>query len=128
MTKKIKRILIIDDDKFLIQMMEVILTKAGYTVISASQGKMGVDILNRVNRNLLDLIIVDLMMPEMDGLAFLNWLRNEEKLSIPALVLTGMTTSMTTEKAMVAGAAAILHKPLRAAELIAKINEIESTL
>lgn len=120
-----KKILIIDDDTFLIKLMEMALTKSGYQVVSASQGKEAIEI---VKRESVDLIVVDMMMPEMDGLGFLQWLRQEGKLGIPTLVQTGMASPKMEQQVMDAGANALIYKPVKVPTLIEKIKELEKLL
>ncbi len=120
-----KTVLIIDDDKFLINLMDKAIQKAGYNVITAYQGKQAIDILSQQS---VDLIVLDLMMPEMDGLCFLQWLRQEAKLDTPTLVQTGMVKPNTEKQVMDAGASALIYKPVQVPEFIAKIHELEKML
>jgi len=126
MTNKIvtngKRILIIDDDPFFIKLMQMILLKEGYEVFTASQGKDAITILTAET---VDLIVLDLMMPEMDGMEFLHWLRQDAKLTIPTLVQTGMAKASTEVDVMNAGATALIYKPIKAPDFVAKIQELE---
>lgn len=124
-TKTARRILIIDDDRFFIKLMNIILSQEGYDVVTACHGKDAIKILTKET---VDLIVVDLMMPEMDGIEFLYWLRQEAKLSTPTLVQTGMAKASIEAEAMAAGATAFIYKPLKAPDLIAKIKELESSL
>ncbi|MDQ7089471.1 MAG: response regulator [Methylococcales bacterium] len=121
MTPLKKRILIIDDDKFFIKLMNMALTQSGYEVLLAMQGNEAIDVLKHQS---VDLIIVDLMMPELDGLGFLHWLREEKHLNIPTLVQTGMATESTEIEVKAAGATALLYKPVKVIDLIAKIKEL----
>ncbi len=118
-------VLIIDDDKFLIKLMAKAIENAGYNVMTACQGKQAIELLSKQS---VDLIMLDLMMPEMDGLAFLHWLRQEAKLSMPVLVQTAMVKNDTEKQVITAGASALLFKPVKVPELIAKIQELEKLL
>ena len=118
-------ILIIDDDKFLIKLMAKVIQKAGYNVVTALQGKQAIEILSQQN---VDLIVVDLMMPEMDGLVFLHWLRQEAGLNTPTLVQTAMVKPDTEQLVMEAGASSLIFKPVKVPVLIAKIQELEKLL
>jgi len=118
-------VLIIDDDKFLLRLMAKEIQKVGYNVISADQGKQAVEVLSHQK---VDLIVVDLMMPEMDGLVFLRWLRQEAGLNIPTLVQTAMVKRDTEQSVMEAGANALIFKPVKPPDLIAKIQEIEKLI
>lgn len=120
-----KTVLLIEDDNFLIILMRKAIENAGYNVITATQGKLAIDVLNKQSA---DLILVDLMMPEMDGLEFLRWLRQEAELDTPVLVQTAMVKTNIEEQVMSAGANALLFKPVKVPELIAKIQELETLL
>jgi len=120
-----RRILIIDDDVFIVRLMSLILTKSEYEIISASSGKEAIVILAEQP---VDMIIADLMMPEMDGLAFLHWLRQEATLSTPTLILTAMATPDTEKQVMAAGATALLYKPIKVSDLLTKIKQLEQLI
>lgn len=122
-----KTVLIIDDDKFLIRVMEMALRKADFKVISAGQGKQAIEILSEEEMK-VDMIVLDLMMPEMDGLGFLHWLRQEAELKIPTLVQTGMVKPDTEQQVMQAGADALIFKPIKLPSFIAKVKELEKLL
>jgi CheY-like chemotaxis protein len=115
------KILLIDDDSFIISMLTFILTKTGYDITTAQNGVEAIAILSKES---VDLIIVDLMMPEMDGFSFLQWLREEAKSSVPAVVLTAMSDLGTTDEALTGGASLLLAKPIKPAELLTAIQKI----
>lgn len=121
--KKFKQVLLIDDDVFIVQLLTLVLTKSGYKVVSATNGKQAITLLPLQT---VDLIIVDLMMPEMDGLQFLQTLRGELKATMPVLVLSGMVTATTESQVMTAGANALLYKPIKVPDLLVKIRQLEA--
>lgn len=87
MTKE-NTILLVDDDLTLREMYEERLKQEGYLVIGASDG---VDALKRANEDKPDLIILDIMMPKLNGIDVMNKLRSEEKTkNIPVIVLTAL--------------------------------------
>jgi DNA-binding response OmpR family regulator len=116
-----KRILIIDDDPVFEKLMEMTLARQGYRVFHARQGKEAMNILGG---QCVDLIVLDLMMPEMDGLAFLKWLRGEAGLKTPVLVQTSMVTDVAAGEAINAGATELLYKPAKVPDLLAIINKL----
>jgi CheY-like chemotaxis protein len=120
-----RRILLIDDDVFIVRLLSLILTKSEYEIISARNGKDAIAILSEQP---VDIIIVDLMMPEMDGLAFLHWLRQEANLTTPTLVLTGMVTPDTEKQVMAAGATGLIYKPIKVSDLLPKIIQLEQLI
>ena len=84
------RILVVDDDPSILELLSIVLEMAGYEVLTAGDGAQAVSLLqNLVPESLVDVIMVDLMMPVMDGLRFMRWLRAEQKSTVPVLVLTG---------------------------------------
>src|SRR3954471_23549671 len=83
-------ILIIDDERDLIELVRYNLEKEGYDAICASDGQTGLDI---ATRHLPDLIVLDLMMPGMDGLEICRKLRGESRTSrVPVIMLTARAT------------------------------------
>jgi len=118
-------VLIIDGDKLLCKMMALTLRQAGYNVALAGNGNVG---LEKAHNSEVDLIITDLMLPEMDGLNLLDCLRNELKLSTPILVYTGIVTPDIKEQVINAGANFFLYKPSDPTRLLAKVKEMENLL
>lgn len=105
--------------------MKKALQKIGYDVIKANHGKQAIEMLSEQQ---VDLIVLDLIMPEMDGLLFLKWLRQDAKSNTPALVLTGMAKTETESLVMAAGANALLFKPVKLPVFFDKIQELEKQL
>lgn len=122
---RFKRLLLVDDDVYIVELLSLIMTRSDYQIISASNGKDAIAILSGQP---IDMVIVDLMMPEMDGLAFLHWLRQETKSTMPALVLTGRATPDTEKQVLSAGATALLYKPIKVADLLTKIHQLEQLI
>ena len=81
-----ERILIIDDDDLMRTVTTKVLTQAGYNIVQASNGKTGVGLVSQMKP---DLILCDVMMPELDGYDVLQMLsKNQETASIPFIFLT----------------------------------------
>lgn len=116
------RILIIDDDPFIKMLAEFILRKRGYQVRIAAHGRQGQEEIATGPR--YDLIVLDLMMPEMDGMAFLRWLRGEAHLTTPVLVQTGMGPMDMEQRVLAAGADDLIHKPYDDTALVAKVEAL----
>ena len=109
-------ILAVDDDADVAGLVEVILDQAGYRVATANDGAQA---LARVAESRPDLVILDLMMPEMSGFTVLRHLRsNPETLGIPVLILTARVTETDTTDAYALGADVFLAKPFEPDELI----------
>ncbi len=125
MQNKKTRILIIDDDALMQELLVLALEMNDFEVFAANDGAQGIKLLEDLTlRNSLDLIMVDLMMPVMDGLRFLRWLRQEAKITIPVLVLTGMNRPTTLKDVMDAGATDLVYKPINVPELMDKLKQM----
>jgi DNA-binding response OmpR family regulator len=118
---KRKRILIIDDDAALRRLLKFGLEKAGYETLTADHGGEAIAL---VGRESVDLLLVDLMMPVLDGLRFLRWLRDEARLDVPALVFTSFERQNLDDEVRATGATDILHKPVRLPDLLARVEQL----
>jgi DNA-binding response OmpR family regulator len=118
-----KKILLIEDNPDIRENTGEILTLAGYEVSMAENGKVGVDLAQRTKP---DLIICDIMMPELDGYGVLHILnKNEETSPIPFIFLTAKTEKTDIRKGMTLGADDYLTKPFDDTDLL---NAIETRL
>jgi len=101
-------VLVVEDDKTTQQMMRRILEKEGYTVIGAENGRIGLECLEE---GLPDLIVLDLMMPEMDGFEFLSHVgRNEAWRMVPVVVMTAKKLTAADRKRLEGGVELLLEK------------------
>ncbi|TZF86238.1 response regulator (plasmid) [Pedobacter sp. BS3] len=116
-------LLIIEDNEDIRESTAEILELAGYTVLKAENGKKGVEL---AQAHLPDLILCDIMMPELDGYGVLYLLnKNPETATIPFIFLTAKTERVDMRKGMEMGADDYLTKPFDEIELM---NAIESRL
>ena len=114
-------ILHIDDDKNVLKVAEMMLRELGADPLSASSPKEGIKLAEKEQP---DIILMDLVMPEMDGLEAVKTLKlNAKTKDIPVLMLTGSDTIKDVEKALAAGASGYIVKPLHADRLKSKIEE-----
>jgi DNA-binding response OmpR family regulator len=116
-----QKILLIDDDPHIQLLFGMALELEGFQPLYASDGKTA---MNLLKTEAPDAITLDMMMPILDGMGFLRWLREEAKLNIPVLVLTGMHTVKTKDEVMKLGATDVAFKPIQIPELIQRINTI----
>jgi len=117
---KQKRLLLVDDDPNLILLVKDYLEFRGYEVISAENGRIAID---RLNEELPDLIICDVMMPEMDGYAFVEHVRQEARTSwIPVIFLSAKGQSQDRIKGLNIGADVYMVKPFEPEELVAQVE------
>jgi CheY-like chemotaxis protein len=97
-----KKILVVDDDKNLVKSLKYQLGKRGYSASVASNGKLA---LGKVDSQPPDLILLDIMMPEMDGYEVMKALKQQPKTAqIPILVMTGVDIDGSRVKALSVGA------------------------
>jgi len=114
-----ERILIIDDDDLMRTVTTKVLTQAGYNIVQASNGKTGVGLVSQIKP---DLILCDVMMPELDGYDVLQMLsKNQETASIPFIFLTSKNDPLDFRKGMQLGADDYIIKPVNSTELISSV-------
>ena len=115
-----KKLLLIDDDPNLILLVKDYLEFRGYEVMAAGNGREALEILNL---NLPDMIICDVMMPEMDGYAFVDKIRQDSRTSwIPIMFLSAKGQSQDKIKGLTTGADIYMIKPFEPEELVAQVE------
>jgi two-component system alkaline phosphatase synthesis response regulator PhoP len=117
-----EKILIVEDDKDIIKMLEYNLNKEGYKVIAAHDGEDALDLAERQHP---DLILLDLMLPGMDGLEVCKTLKNQSQASaIPIIMLTAKSQESDKVVGLELGADDYITKPFSPRELIARIKAV----
>jgi len=115
-----KKILIVDDEPEFIAMLQMRLEANGYTVISAPDGQAGLDVAQSATP---DLILLDVMMPGLDGFETLRKLRRQPATrGIPVVMMTARSESRAIAKAQELGATDYLIKPCEADALLEVIR------
>ena len=115
-----KKILIVDDDSFILNFLQIILKKAGFAVVLASQGE---EWLLQARKEQPDIIISDIMMPTMDGIEFCQRVKSDPQLKDTLfLILTAKSSSQDRVGLLNLGADDFITKPIIKDELLAKIN------
>jgi DNA-binding response OmpR family regulator len=105
-----KKILVIEDDPTSQKFLQLVLTKEGYDVVIAVNGLEG---LRKVREESLDLVILDVMLPGIDGFEICNRLRNElGKTNLPIIMMSAKAQASDREAALKVGANAFLSKPV----------------
>lgn len=116
-----KTILVVDDDMRNVFAISSILEEEGIKVVVASNGKEGIDKLKENNE--IDLIIMDIMMPKMDGYEAIRRIRSEDQYkSLPIIALTAKAMRQDKEKCIKAGANDYLSKPLEKDKLFSLLR------
>ena len=111
-------ILVIDDEPMICKGCRMVLSDKGHTVGTCMSGKLGLD---AIRKELFDAIILDLKLPDMDGMDILRTVR-KEKPGIYVIVMTGYSTVHTAVKAMKLGAFDYLGKPFSDDELVIAVE------
>jgi len=116
------KILVVDDENQMVLMVQMRLEAAGYEVITAYDGEEGLEKAKNENP---DVIILDIMMPKMDGYQVCSHLKSDEQYQqIPIIILSAKTQKSDIEKSLEAGADAHVTKPFDPPVLLAKIKEV----
>jgi signal transduction histidine kinase len=121
------RILIVDDDAANVLLLERMLSRAGYHFLTSTTDSR--EALRLFRENTSDLILLDLMMPHMDGYAVMEQLFGElpDDAFIPVLVLTADVTPAALRRALAAGAKDFLTKPFDQTELLLRVKNLLET-
>lgn len=112
-------ILVVDDEKEIRDLLEINLTNEGYNVFKAKCGKEALEILEREEVNLM---VLDIMMPDMDGLEVCK--RAREKYSIPILMLSAKVEDMDRIEGIMTGADDYVCKPFNSLELTVRVRAL----
>jgi len=117
-----RKILVVDDEQDILLLVRITLEAEGYEVITAVNGREAVD---RLVADKPDLLVTDVMMPEMDGFEVLeNLKQNVETEGIPVIMLTARTDARDMFRAWDMGTSIYLTKPFRPRELVAAVKRI----
>jgi len=116
-----KRILVIDDEENMRHMLAVLLEKEGYQVDNAADGKQGLDL---ASESFYDLILCDLKMPVMDGMAFLENFQDLQ-LESTVIVMSAYGTQVTAIEPMKRGAYDYVSKPFKPDEIMLTLRKAE---
>lgn len=115
MTEKAK-VLVVDDDHKIRELMTDTLSALGYTTFGAKDGK---EALSFLKTQKMDLVIADIRMPQLDGISLLKTIKNQQP-DLPVLIITGYDFNYAMDQALDGGADGFLAKPFR----IGKIEEL----
>jgi CheY-like chemotaxis protein len=117
-----KQILVVDDDQLMHRLFKHHLERAGYQMLSAMNGQEALEI---ATRQPPQLIVMDIMMPNVDGLAALRELKKVDATkSIPVIIITANSHNLTRKESAICGAAIFLTKPFSPAQLLTEIQRL----
>ncbi|MCI0576419.1 MAG: response regulator, partial [Chloroflexi bacterium] len=117
-----RRVLIIDDDPGILMLTEIVFRRAGYEAHIAANGTEG---LARVAEVQPDIIILDVMMPDLDGYQVCQRIRaNPQTAGVPILMLSAIAKDEDRERCFAVGANAFVGKPVSPKDLVARITAL----
>jgi CheY-like chemotaxis protein len=116
-----KKILIVDDEQLTRAVLQHNVILAGYDVIVASNGR---EAMQKIQEVTPDLIVVDLVMPDMNGFEMLRRIRsNKETMQTPVIVVSALQSQTDIEEAKASGADIYLTKPIKPEEFIKHVKK-----
>ncbi len=114
------RILCVDDEPFILELLEKLLLANGYVVTQARNGQEAVQ---KLKEEKIDLVLLDIKMPDLDGFEVCRRIKAEEaSMNIPVVLITGLTTKEDRIKGIEAGAEDFISKPFDNTEILARIK------
>lgn len=117
------KILILDDDPQILKMTSLMLTKHGHQVLTSANGK---DALSTIETQGIEVLLTDILMPEIDGIEVINDCR-KRKLPVSIVAMSGGRRKISAEfnlkSAQMLGAKAVLPKPFSQQQLIDSVNQ-----
>jgi two-component system alkaline phosphatase synthesis response regulator PhoP/two-component system response regulator VicR len=115
-------VLIADDDRDILSLVRAVLERSGHEVVSAGDGA---EALARVADRRPDLAVLDITMPQVDGLEVLRRLRADPETSdLPVILLSAQAQEADVSRGFAAGASAYVKKPFSPRELVARVGEL----
>lgn len=117
-----KKILVVDDDPYILMSLEFLMKKNGYQVIIARNGTEALEAINTVKPNL---ILLDIMMPDVDGYSICKHVKSKKELKdIHVVFLSAKTKETDVQKGLDLGASMYITKPFSTRDLMKKVNEL----
>ena len=121
-----KKILVVDDERHIVRLVQVNLERAGYEILTAYDG---VEALEKVKSESPDMVVLDVMMPRMDGFEVLKNLQADPSYQdIPVIMLTAKAQDADIFKGWASGVSSYLTKPFNPRELLVFVERIFQSL
>ena len=121
-TARAKKILLVDDEEGLAQLLSSMLQKDGYEVVTANDGQQALEKLITFEP---DVIVSDVVMPKLDGIEMFKQIKaNPKTANIPFIFISGFQDQQILERARKIGVFGILHKPVDVEQVEARIAEM----
>ncbi|MBF0554170.1 MAG: response regulator [Nitrospirae bacterium] len=120
MKDKRKKILCVDDEPVNLQLLDAFLRPQGYEMLMAASGAEALEL---ICATCVDIVLLDVMMPDMDGFEVCRYIKKNEKLRhIPVIIMTALTDKKERIRGIEAGAEEFLSKPFNFAEVLARVR------
>jgi two-component system alkaline phosphatase synthesis response regulator PhoP len=117
-----RKILVVEDDADLLELLRLHFKDGGFAIATASDG---IEAVKKARSLRPDLIVLDLMIPELDGLAVCEILRNDETTaSIPVIMVSGLPGQVTQLAGMESGATDFIRKPFSPGDMLSRVEEL----
>jgi DNA-binding response OmpR family regulator len=119
---KAYKILVVDDDPYILMSLEFLMKKNGFDVMVA---RNGTEALELANKQLPDLVLLDIMMPDVDGYEICRYIKGSDVLkNTKVIFMSAKTKESDIKKGLKLGAALYVTKPFSTRELVKQINEL----
>ena len=116
-----KRILLVDNDESMLDVLTIVLKGCGYKLLVARDG---LEAMRSVQEQEPDLIIMELMLPVLDGPRLLRWLRGQQDSTLPVMVLTALDRSAAQDTVAGLGVDELIYKPVGRSELVKRVRKM----
>jgi DNA-binding response OmpR family regulator len=117
-----QRVLLVDDDPGLTTLLELVFRRAGFEVHSANNGFDGINQAGLLSPNLM---VLDIMMPDISGIEVCRQIRaNPKTAELPVMILSASGNKEDREMALEAGADTFIQKPISPTELVGRVKEL----
>ena len=117
-----KKILVVDDDPYILMSLEFLMKKNGYEVMVARNGTEALDL---VEKQLPDIVLLDIMMPDVDGYEICRHIKKANRLKHTKVVfMSAKSKEADIQKGYDLGASLYITKPFSTRELVKKVNEL----
>lgn len=117
-----RKIVIVDDDPYILMSLEFLMKKSGYEVLVARNGKEAMEVINKM---LPELVLLDIMMPDVDGYSICAQIKSSKKLKdIKVIFISAKTKEADIKKGYDAGASLYITKPFSTRELMKQVKDL----
>lgn len=118
------KVLVVDDDPYILMSLEFLMKKSGYEVLIA---RNGTEALNHINEQQPHLVLLDIMMPDVDGYQICTYVKNNPTLNATKIIfISAKTTDEAIEKGLSLGADKYITKPFSTKQIVAEVKALLS--